>query len=301
MNEYYVEKKDNIEEFKQRLREYREEPDKQVWDSIEKKLDKKKFPFKTLSIVGLFVFAGLCSVIYFAPENKADKEQTDIKKTSSEAEKYSFLSNFKNLVFKQNNGVQKQKEVVNQDLRLNNAEFLQPNADEINYVFSTDELDNAEFLQSNTEESNQFDISEMQGTEKAKLVANQQQGNINPAEREKNEAAVNAQKPADKVVPGTGSGDDNADIFIVPNAFTPLQSTNNVFLPVAIGTGVSSYEMKIFARNGSQVFLSKDINNGWDGKVKGSIGQEGVYVYVITFTDGAGKQKTQKGNVVLLK
>ena len=36
--------------------------------------------------------------------------------------------------------------------------------------------------------------------------------------------------------------------------------------------------MKIFDRWGQMVFESKDLKNGWDGKVNGRYAQEGVYV-----------------------
>jgi len=96
-----------------------------------------------------------------------------------------------------------------------------------------------------------------------------------------------------------------------PNAFTPnTQSSsdgtynanrldNDVFFPVF--AGVDGYKMQIYNRWGELLFESNDIQVGWDGYYKGTLAQQGVYVWraQVTFTDG--KQVTRAGDLTLLR
>jgi gliding motility-associated-like protein len=51
------------------------------------------------------------------------------------------------------------------------------------------------------------------------------------------------------------------------------------------GIDISSYKLTIFNRWGEIVFVSQDINQGWDGTNKtGKKSQDGVYKYVIEFS-----------------
>ena len=71
------------------------------------------------------------------------------------------------------------------------------------------------------------------------------------------------------------------DLFI-PNAFTPsqLDNLNNIFKPK--GYGVNFYELKIFDRWGGIVFISDDLDVGWDGLTNDGIPfPVGVYGYSI--------------------
>ncbi len=76
-------------------------------------------------------------------------------------------------------------------------------------------------------------------------------------------------------------------IFYAPNAFTPNNDENNaVFNPMMTsGIDISSYKLTIFNRWGEIVFVSQDINQGWDGTNNtGKKSQDGVYKYVIEFS-----------------
>ncbi|MBL7836648.1 MAG: gliding motility-associated C-terminal domain-containing protein, partial [Bacteroidetes bacterium] len=79
----------------------------------------------------------------------------------------------------------------------------------------------------------------------------------------------------------------DAKIF-VPNAFTPNSDGNNeVFIPRAIlifnqtGNPILDYRLEIYNSWGEQVFVSDDVNVGWDGTYKGQPCQEGNYVYKV--------------------
>ena len=48
------------------------------------------------------------------------------------------------------------------------------------------------------------------------------------------------------------------------------------------------------------VFTTRNLNEGWDGKVKGSLSDAGVYMYVIEGFDGT-KNVFLKGTVTLVR
>lgn len=79
----------------------------------------------------------------------------------------------------------------------------------------------------------------------------------------------------------------DAKIF-VPDAFSPNKDDKNeVFIPKAIlifnqtGNPILDYKLEIYNRWGEQVFVSDDVNVGWDGTYKGEICPEGHYVYKV--------------------
>lgn len=88
-------------------------------------------------------------------------------------------------------------------------------------------------------------------------------------------------------------------LFWVPNAFT-VGGYNPIFKAEAAYLDFESYEMQIFSRWGKQMFRSADIDVGWNGYHNGSIAPEGSYIYVITYTTGAGKKVEKIGYVILL-
>lgn len=85
----------------------------------------------------------------------------------------------------------------------------------------------------------------------------------------------------------------------IPNAFV-IGGHNDIFKPVAGYLDFDRYEMRIFNRLGQELFTSNDIEVGWNGNYKGSIVQEGAYIYVITFRAGNGQTIEEKGYVMLL-
>lgn len=90
--------------------------------------------------------------------------------------------------------------------------------------------------------------------------------------------------------------------FHVPNTFTPnIDGLNERFR--VYGTGIEEGEMWIFDRWGVQLFYTKDIEKGWDGRnqrePKGVA--QGVYVYKIDLLDSFGELHTLVGKVNLLR
>jgi len=89
--------------------------------------------------------------------------------------------------------------------------------------------------------------------------------------------------------------------FSAPNAFTPKPGggnggsydinslANDVFFPFT--EFVDEYELLIFNRWGELLFVSNDINIGWDGYYRGDICQQDVYVWKINITYTTGEKK----------
>jgi gliding motility-associated-like protein len=97
--------------------------------------------------------------------------------------------------------------------------------------------------------------------------------------------------------------DPDVTLFI-PNAFTPNgDGRNDVFLPQGIGIDPNQYELLIFDRWGDLIFVTTDLNQGWDGRAnKGKeIAQMDTYVWKIKCRDVLGKQHDKMGRVTLVR
>lgn len=92
--------------------------------------------------------------------------------------------------------------------------------------------------------------------------------------------------------------------FYFPNAFTPNgDGLNDIFKPV--GIYITNYHLQIFDRAGRAVFYSSDPEQGWDGSIDGNPAQEGVYVWICSFThdygDNLARDLNLKGTVTLIR
>jgi gliding motility-associated-like protein len=95
----------------------------------------------------------------------------------------------------------------------------------------------------------------------------------------------------------------DVEIF-VPNTFTPNgDGTNDVFIPKGDGLTDGNYELMIFDRWGNLIFESHALNDGWDGKVKGSssIAPIDTYVWRLKVKDIKGINHQLIGHVNLIK
>lgn len=87
--------------------------------------------------------------------------------------------------------------------------------------------------------------------------------------------------------------------LFIPNAFSPNGDIDNdVFIPV--GYGLTSIKLTVYDRWGTQVFKSHDDVLGWDGKCKGKICEQGVYVFYVVAQTIGGKEITKTGHLTLL-
>ena len=86
----------------------------------------------------------------------------------------------------------------------------------------------------------------------------------------------------------------------VPNAFTPNGDGMNDFVTVK-GFGIEKMDWRIYNRWGTPVFQTGNIKQGWDGKYKGSLQPQEVYVYVLDVTFSDGTRYRKKGDITLLR
>ena len=97
---------------------------------------------------------------------------------------------------------------------------------------------------------------------------------------------------------GTGKTLDGAQEIFVPNVFTPNGDGKNDILKV-YGTTIASLELRVFNQYGELIFMTKELNKGWDGIYKGKMQPSGVYVYTVNVVHNNGS-KTQKSGAVNL-
>ena len=73
--------------------------------------------------------------------------------------------------------------------------------------------------------------------------------------------------------------------FFIPNSFTPNNDElNDYFSPKQSGY-FNDYSMEIFNRWGELIYISNDINKGWDGRDLGGVMQEmDAYSYLVEYS-----------------
>jgi len=87
----------------------------------------------------------------------------------------------------------------------------------------------------------------------------------------------------------------------VPNAFTPNGDGKNDWLYPLNTFQVSNFEFQVFNRFGQLVFESRDPSKKWDGTINGHPQESGTYIWMLYYTDDAGKKTSMKGSTVLLR
>jgi gliding motility-associated-like protein len=93
----------------------------------------------------------------------------------------------------------------------------------------------------------------------------------------------------------------DCELFI-PNSFTPNEDNrNDYFFPVA-QCEYSYYQITISDRWGNVVFMSGNVNTKWDGRFKGNLCPEDIYVYIIESTEKLSDRKNiRKGHISLFR
>lgn len=96
---------------------------------------------------------------------------------------------------------------------------------------------------------------------------------------------------------------ENPYAFYIPNAFSPNSPVldNTTFKAKGIGINTEKYEMTIYDRWGKIIFVTKDMESGWNGKINntGDVVPAGVYIYLIRFSQKFGVDKEFAGHVTL--
>lgn len=116
-----------------------------------------------------------------------------------------------------------------------------------------------------------------------------------------------ASEPAPAKAEPKSSFNTNIEDTIVwlPNIFAPGSGDEAISVFRARlnkpGESISNFKMMIFNRAGHQVFVSHDINYGWDGTYKGRELPQATYVYVLYYTDSDRFQHQRKGTITLVR
>jgi gliding motility-associated-like protein len=86
-----------------------------------------------------------------------------------------------------------------------------------------------------------------------------------------------------------------------PNTFTPNDDgVNDFFKPNQDGYA-TNYTLTIYDRWGAAVFVSNDLQTGWNGQYKGKPAGVGTYYWMANYTGGDGKKSAQQGSVTLIR
>ena len=93
---------------------------------------------------------------------------------------------------------------------------------------------------------------------------------------------------------------EDPNSFFIPNTFSPNNDGNNDVLFVR-GKNIQEISLSIYDRWGQRVFVTQNINEGWDGKYNGEEMENAVFVYYLTLTYEDGKTETKKGNISLIR
>ena len=91
--------------------------------------------------------------------------------------------------------------------------------------------------------------------------------------------------------------------FYAPTAFSPdKDGKNETFLVFGNGINLNTFELFVFDRWGEVIFKSTNMEQGWDGKVKGGkIAPVGVYTWLVKFRDFKGVMHEKSGSVTVVR
>lgn len=88
----------------------------------------------------------------------------------------------------------------------------------------------------------------------------------------------------------------------MPNTFTPNNDGLNDYYPEnQYNNKEDFYSLQIFNRWGEKIATYDSPEKGWDGKYKGQMQKEGVYIYLINWKGCDGNLRYKKGNITLLR
>ncbi len=89
---------------------------------------------------------------------------------------------------------------------------------------------------------------------------------------------------------------------VLPTAFTPgnNENGNGTFFPI-VNYFIGEVEFKVYDRWGNCIFVSQDVNEGWDGSWNGVEQEVGAYRYYLKATKNDGSEVLLEGTVTLVR
>ena len=282
----------NFEEFRERLKNFSEQPPEAMWDNISKQVAKPRHTGLVVSIVAVtLVLAGFVALLVSAPKGSTSKTSQALSQTKN-TENSLAVNTSKSEQSKTPFYSAKTPKEINET-----PFYSDETAKEQNHSAATNlQGENLQISTVQTKQENALSKNPNIIAAEPKKVEKNRNGNPLPQKT----ASINRELKTDtQKAPEISQIDTVRSQLFVPNAFTPLSDKNNLFKPAQ--ADVSDYRMNIYNRQGVLVFDSEDITHGWDGRSKGEVCPSGTYVYVISFRDTEGKPHTQKGTLMLLK
>jgi len=86
-----------------------------------------------------------------------------------------------------------------------------------------------------------------------------------------------------------------------PSAFTPNKDSINPVFNIISQCRFKNFNLKIYNRWGELIFSTDESGKGWDGTFKGSICEDGIYLWILEGQNILNKLVFQYGEVALLK
>jgi len=90
------------------------------------------------------------------------------------------------------------------------------------------------------------------------------------------------------------------DVY-VPNAFTPNNDGKNDLFQTRFFHPPARFDLRIFNRNGLELFSTNDATQGWDGNYEGIRQPAGAYIWALRYTDETHKDHSLTGTLVLIR
>lgn len=90
--------------------------------------------------------------------------------------------------------------------------------------------------------------------------------------------------------------------ILIPNSFTPNEDEKNDYFYPVLTCEYSYYSITIFDRWNNIIFTSNNINAKWDGRFKGNLCPDDIYVYRIeTIEKNTDKKTVRSGQISLFR
>lgn len=90
--------------------------------------------------------------------------------------------------------------------------------------------------------------------------------------------------------------------MLIPNSFTPNEDNRNDYFFPVLQCEYSYYSFTVYDKWGNQIFTTNNPNGKWDGRFKGNLCEEDIYVYKIESTEKATEKKVNRsGRVSLIR
>lgn len=290
----------NFESIRNRMQSYEEKPNEQMWENISQKVAKPRVSYLTGAVITSSVLlAGFIGILLFTPsKSESSIATTKANSISAQSQEKQIDAKVENIALQ---NVENETKIQQIETKKEFTETKIQQNETKTEISSTQQIKSIEAK--SVETKNQNTTAKAQKTTTASESTTLKTQSIMP------KAEIKASKPnVEQVVenniesknsPNTVTRDTVRMKLFVPNAFTPSETTNNIFKPAF--AEVLDYRMDIYNRQGVLMFSTTDISEGWNGVTKNGNAPQGGYYYIIRFKDLEGKQHNQKGSLILLR